>query len=83
MTSSRDVTLTLSFIGKEVIDLAGCAVVGDNSEAFVIHVENEILALEKNVRTRRWMTERTYHDGQANETDIAAVVDVNGGKHGV
>ena len=40
-------SLTLSFIGKEVVNLAGCAIVGDNSEAFVIHVENEILALKK------------------------------------
>ena len=38
--------LTLGLVCKEVIDFAGCAVVGNDGEALVVHVENEVLALE-------------------------------------
>ena len=37
--------LTLGLVCKEVIDFAGCAVVGNDGEALVVHVEDEVLAL--------------------------------------
>ncbi len=36
---------TFCFVGEESINFAGGAVVGDDGEAFVIHVQNEVLAL--------------------------------------
>ena len=45
----------LGFVGEEVVHLRDGAVVGDDGEAVVVHVQNQILA----------------HDGQADECDIA------------
>jgi hypothetical protein len=36
---------TLCFVRKEVIHLRGCAIVSDDVETFIIHIENKILAL--------------------------------------
>ena len=36
---------TFGFICKEVVHLRGCTVVGDDVEAFIIHIKNKILAL--------------------------------------
>ena len=38
--------ITFGFIREEVIDLGGCAIIGNDCEPFVIHVKNKILALE-------------------------------------
>lgn len=43
---------TLGFICKEVVHLGGCSVVGDNIEAFIVHIKNEVLALWSCVRRR-------------------------------
>ena len=45
----------LGFLGQELVDLGDGAVVGDDGEAVVVHVEDEVLA----------------HDGQADEGDVA------------
>ena len=37
--------LTLGLVLQEVVDLTGRAVVRDDGEAFVVHVEDEVLAL--------------------------------------
>jgi hypothetical protein len=36
---------TLCFVRKEVINFRGCAIVSDDVETFVVHIENKILAL--------------------------------------
>ena len=38
---------TLCLVRKEVVDLAGRAVVGDDGEALVVHVEDQVLTLEE------------------------------------
>lgn len=55
-TWSRNVCslLTLCFIGKEAVDLGDGSVEGDDSEAVVCRVHDEVLA----------------HDGQADEAEI-------------
>lgn len=50
----RCVTLTLSLILQESVDLGDCAVESNNGEAVISSVENQVLA----------------HDGQANEAEI-------------
>jgi len=40
------VRLTFCFIGQEAIDLFCGTVVGDNGETFVVHVKDQVLALE-------------------------------------
>lgn len=37
--------LTLGFVVKEVLDFAGGTVVGDDGEALIVHVHDEILTL--------------------------------------
>lgn len=37
--------LTLGLVIKEVLDLGGRAVVGDNVEALVVHVQDQVLTL--------------------------------------
>jgi hypothetical protein len=37
--------VTFSFICEEMIDLGGCTIIGNDCEAFIVHVKNEILAL--------------------------------------
>jgi hypothetical protein len=39
------VLITFRFVGEEAVDFASCAVVRDDSKAFVVHVEDEILSL--------------------------------------
>lgn len=36
---------TFCFVRKEVINLGGCTIVGDDIKTFIIHVKDEILAL--------------------------------------
>ena len=36
---------TLCLVCKEIVDFAGCAVICDDVETFVVHVQNQILAL--------------------------------------
>ena len=38
---------TLGLVRKEVVNFAGGTVVGDNGEALVVHVEDQVLTLEK------------------------------------
>ena len=38
--------LTLGFVLKEMVDLAGRAVIGYDSKAFVVHVQDKILTLK-------------------------------------
>lgn len=45
--------MTFCLIGEEIIDFAGCTVVGDNGEAFVVHVEDQILTLGAEFRSCR------------------------------
>lgn len=40
-------TLTLSFVGQKVVNFAGGTVVCDDSEALVVHVENQVLTLRE------------------------------------
>ena len=40
-----NVRRTLGLVRKEVVDLARRTVVGDDSEALVVHVEDQVLAL--------------------------------------
>ena len=56
-----------------MVNLAGCAIVGNDIEALVVHVEDQILALMNGVRTAASLgdDERAYHDGEANEADIS------------
>lgn len=39
--------LTFRFVVKEVLNFAGGTIVSDNSEALIIHVQNEILTLTR------------------------------------
>lgn len=65
---------TLGFICKESIDLAGCSVVSYNGETFVVHVEDQILTLlRRHSDDERRDRDETYHDGQANKTDVTTV----------
>lgn len=36
---------TLGLIGEEIVDLAGCAVVCNDDESFVVHVQDQVLTL--------------------------------------
>lgn len=36
---------TLCLVGEEIVDFAGRAVVRDDGEAFVVHVQDQILTL--------------------------------------
>lgn len=66
--------LTLGLVGEEGVDLGGRSVVRDDGEALVVHVQNQVLALENSKHRRsRWIADlKTYHDGETNETDISA-----------
>ena len=49
---------------EEMLDLAGCPVVSNDSEPFVVHVEDEILTLcDREIRMTRemWMGECSHH----------------------
>ena len=46
---------SLGFIGEEIVHLGDGAVEGDDGEAVVVHVENQVLA----------------HDGQTNQCDVS------------
>jgi len=52
---STDDGLALGFVGQKAVNLGDCAVEGDDGEAVVSHVENEVLA----------------HDGKADEAEIS------------
>lgn len=41
MISSR----TLGLVGEEIVDFAGRAIIRDDGETFVVHVQDQILAL--------------------------------------
>jgi len=60
-----------------MIDLLRGPVEGNDSKALVIHVQDQILALLKSsaLNARDPICCWTYHDGEANETDITAVDD--------
>lgn len=42
-------SLTFGLVGEKIVDLAGCAVICDNVEAFVVHVQDQILTLQKSI----------------------------------
>ena len=45
---------TFGFVLKEVLHLAGGTVVRDNGETLVVHVEDEVLALESRNEHTAW-----------------------------
>lgn len=42
-------SLTLGFVLQEVVDFAGGSVISDDIKALVVHVQNQVLALDPNV----------------------------------
>lgn len=73
---------TLGLVCEEMVDFARRAVVCDDVEAFVVHVEDEVLTLFEYlvVCSACWATGdaggSAYHDGQTDEADIAAAKDL-------
>ena len=67
-----DAMVTFCLIGKEVVNFGGCTIVGDDNEAFIVHVEDQILTLLKGERLAKLEIDETYHDGEADEADISA-----------
>ena len=45
-------SFTLGLVFKEVVDLAGRTVVCDDGEALVVHVKDEVLALDRMVEEK-------------------------------
>lgn len=72
MSREERVPHTLCLIVQEVLDLARRAVVRDNGEALVIHIQNEVLALYMRVSDVMVVpdVQLPYHDGQTDEADI-------------
>ena len=56
--------LTLSLIGKELVDLSNSSVVGTHHKAMVVHVQNDVLALCGNASMRE-----RKHWNQENERE--------------
>ena len=56
-----------------MVNLAGSAIVGNDGEAFVVHIKDQILTLNTGVRTTASLDddEGAYHDGEPNEADIS------------
>lgn len=44
---------TFSFVRQEMINFGRCTIVSDDIETFVIHIENEVLALHRSQKDRR------------------------------
>jgi len=64
---------TLGLVGEEIVHFAGRAVVRDDGEAFVVHVQDQILALQQTFETaERERRGDAHHDGEADEADITA-----------
>lgn len=40
--------LTLGLVVQKIINLGGCAIVSNDGESLVVHVEDEVLALDQN-----------------------------------
>ena len=64
---------TLCLVGEEIVDFAGGAVVCDDGETFVVHVQNQILTLGETFRSAGWGGGRdAHHDGEADKADVTA-----------
>ncbi len=74
---------TFGLIGQEVVNLLGRAVVGDDVEALVVHVQNQVLALRTIAMCKpdqRDSDEQSaYHDGQPDESNISTVDKISRG----
>ena len=63
--------LTFGFIGKKMVDFGRCPVVGTNDEAMVVHVQDEVLALEvKRERDRERGTKRKRDEERKSTMDV-------------
>ena len=62
---------TLGLVGEEIVDFAGRAVVRDDGEAFVVHVQDQILTLWQTFKRAKGRgTGGAHHNGEADEADI-------------
>lgn len=67
-----------------MVDFARCSVECDNGEAFVVHVQDQVLTLQDSSLNPTFKNDNdrtAYHDGQANKADITAEADVSTRSH--